>query len=169
MRIKALYLSGLVIPLLLAAQVWGEKEGDAPQARPTYVGAKSCKACHIKQHRSWSKMKHAQAWKNLPKESRAPGKKDDKGRACISCHVTGYGQPGGFVNVNESKHLLGVQCEACHGPGSKHKATAKQLAAAKKKFPAGADRFILLKPTDCADCHNPHVSYAKKFGPKGGG
>ena len=169
MRTKALYLLGLFVPLLLVAQVWGEKKDDAPKAKPTYLGAKSCKPCHIKMHRSWAKMKHAQAWENLPKEFRAPDKKDAKGRACISCHVTGYGQAGGFVNAIESKHLLGVQCEVCHGPGSQHKAAVKALPKANRKFPAGADKFIQLKPTNCADCHNPHVSYAKKYGPKGAG
>ena len=168
MRTKALYLSALFMPLLLVAQVWGEKD-EKPQAAPTYIGAKSCKACHIKQHRGWSKMKHSQAWENLPAEFRAPDKKDAKGRACVSCHVTGYGQPGGFVSAEGSKHLLGVQCEACHGPGSEHKALAKQLSAAKQKFQDGQEKLILLKPTSCADCHNPHVSFAKKYGPKAGG
>ena len=170
MRTKALYLLGLFVPLLLVAQVWGEKKDDAPKAKPTYLGAKSCKMCHIKQHRSWKEMKHAQAWENLPAEFRTPDKKDDKGRACISCHVTGYQQPGGFESADKSAHLLGVQCEACHGPGSLHKAAANKLRAAKlKKFPADADKFIQLKPTNCADCHNPHLSYAKKYKPKAGG
>lgn len=168
MRTKALYLFplGLLAPLLLVAQARGEKE---QQPKPTYVGAKSCKMCHMKQHRAWKKMKHAQAWENLPKEFRAAGKTDDRGRACISCHVTGYQQPGGFESADKSAHLLGVQCEACHGPGSLHKAAANQLRAAKvKKFPEGANKFIQLKPTNCADCHNPHVSYAKKYKRKPG-
>jgi hypothetical protein len=164
---KALYLPALLLPLLLVTQVWGEKDEQAP-ARPEYIGAKSCRACHIRQHRAWKKMPHAAAWEKLPAEFRAPDKKDAKGRACISCHVTGYGEPGGFVSATESAHLLGVQCEACHGPGSQHRALAKQLSAAKKKFADGDDKRIVLNPTNCADCHNPHVSYAKKYAPKAG-
>lgn len=167
MRTKALYLSPLALlaSFLLVAQVRGEKE---QQAKPTYVGAKSCKMCHMKQHRTWKKMKHSQAWENLPAQYRT--KTDAKGRACVSCHVTGYQEPGGFESADKSAHLLGVQCEACHGPGSLHKAAANKLRAAKlKKFPQGADKFIQLKPTNCAECHNPHVSYAKQYKPKAGG
>ncbi|MHC4970928.1 MAG: multiheme c-type cytochrome [Planctomycetota bacterium] len=171
MRNKALYLvlPGLLLPLLFVAQARGEKEKDAPPPKPTYVGAKSCRMCHAKQHRGWRKMKHAQAWENLPAAFRAADKKDEKGRACISCHVTGYGKPGGFESADKSTHLLGVQCESCHGPGSLHKAAAKKLPKGNKKFPEGADKLIQLKPTNCADCHNPHVSYAKKYKPKPGG
>jgi formate-dependent nitrite reductase cytochrome c552 subunit len=171
MRTKSLYLILLGLPasLLLVTQVRGEKEKEAPPAPPKYVGESVCRRCHIKQHRAWKKMKHAQAWQNLPKEFKAADQKDAKGRACVSCHVTGYGQAGGFEDAKKSENLLGVQCEACHGPGSRHEATAKQLAKNGKKFQAGQDKFIRLKPTSCADCHNPHVSYAKKYKPKPAG
>ena len=155
---------------MLAAQVWGvpDKNGDAPGA--TYIGQAKCKMCHLKSHRTWNKMKHAKAWVVLQAEHRKPTATDADGRACVSCHVTGYGeaQRGGFVDAEKSSHLLGVQCEACHGPGSKHHDEAQKLRKAQKKFEPNEPRFIIRKTTKCADCHNVHVSHAKFAAKKGG-
>ena len=38
---------------------------------------------------------------------------------CLECHVTGYGK-GGFESEAKTPHLVGKQCEACHGPGGNH-------------------------------------------------
>ena len=50
--------------------------------------------------------------------------KKDKKRAnlteCISCHVTGYGYQGGFVDLRKTPELGEVSCEACHGVGGNH-------------------------------------------------
>ena len=45
------------------------------------------------------------------------GKQNDY--KCVSCHVTGYGEVGGS-SLGHTKKLQDVQCEVCHGPGSKH-------------------------------------------------
>jgi hypothetical protein len=167
-----LVLIGLGAVLTLSAAVWGVPDDDKsdPQADATYVGEKACKKCHMKQFRTYKKMKHYKAWDNLPEEMRDPSKKDDEGRACISCHTTGYGDTArkGFVDAATSEGLTGVQCEACHGPGSKHKAAGEQLAKEERKeFNEGEETFITLKTTNCSDCHNPHINYAKKYGQGG--
>jgi len=164
------FLLGVSTILVFDAMVRGGPEDPAadPTAGSKFIGAKECKRCHFKQHRSWKKMKHATAWKNLPKEYRAPDQKDEDGRLCISCHVTGFGEQarGGFENAEKSAHLLGVQCEACHGAGSQHKVAGQKVLDDKRKdFKEGEPSFTIMNPTACAGCHNPHVSHAK-FKPK---
>jgi hypothetical protein len=170
MRRTLLLLAGLVGVFSLA--VTGQEGAPAadPTAGATYIGAKGCKKCHIKEDRTWQKMKHAKAWEDLPEKYRDPEQKDEQGRACISCHVTGYGAAGGFVDAKASENLLAVQCEACHGPGSKHKdAGQKVLDEKREKFNAGEPSFIILKTTACSNCHNPHVFHAEQYGGKEGG
>lgn len=161
MRRMMLLFAGVVGVLALAAGVKGQEApaGD-PTAGATYIGVKACKKCHIKEERTWKKMKHATAWDNLPEKYRDPSQKDEQGRACISCHVTGFGAQGGFVDPKASEDLLGVQCEACHGPGSKHREAAQKVLDEKReKFNDGEAKFIVSKTTNCADCHNPHVTH----------
>jgi hypothetical protein len=38
---------------------------------------------------------------------------------CYACHVTGYRGAGGYRTIADHP-LRHVQCEACHGPGSRH-------------------------------------------------
>lgn len=126
----------------------------------TYVGAKACKKCHFKQHKTWTTMKHASAWDVLSEEHRDPEQKDDKGRACISCHVTGWGEPGGFIDIASSEDLLGVGCEACHGAGSKHVELGQAMLKEKRKeLLPGEEWFTELKTSSCSNCHNPHVNH----------
>jgi hypothetical protein len=170
MRTTVLVLLALSGGLLLALYPWAQPaEAQDPAVGATYVGGAKCKKCHITHFRAWTKMKHAKAWDNLPKKFRSPDRKDDQGRACISCHVTGFGEVerGGFKDAKQSDHLLGVQCESCHGLGSKHREKADAAAKADQKL---VPPFLITrKPTNCADCHNPHVSYANQFGAGGGG
>jgi hypothetical protein len=80
----------------------------------TIAGSDACKACHDEDHHSWKKSKHAEAWKSLV-EKDAQYNPD-----CQRCHVTGYGEPGGFETVRNSPKRVGVGCESCHGISSAH-------------------------------------------------
>ena len=158
---------GLVIVSIFVVSVQKAPTAD-PTDGATYVGEKACKKCHFGQHRTWKKIKHAQAWTGLEKylaaEHGGADRKDAEGRQCISCHVTGYGQAAhdGFKSVADSPHLLGVQCEACHGPGSKHiEAGTKVRAEKRKSFNKDEKTYTTLRTANCANCHNPHKTHEK--------
>ena len=128
-----------------------------------YVGAKKCKTCHAEQHKAWSSKPHARAWASLTAEQIASGK-DDKGRACVQCHVTGFGKPGGFVSEAETPALTNVGCENCHGAGKKH---VKRMTMAMMNDEENvAEKFISKDNANCTQCHNPHFSYKEKYGKK---
>ncbi len=119
-----------------------------PPADAQYIGQKKCRICHFKEFRSWKKMKHAGSWNVLSVEERERPE-------CYRCHVTGYGRPGGYVSEEETPHLRGVQCEACHGPGSAHAEAAKV-----EEDEAKIDALIDKKPRGrCVECHNPHKTH----------
>jgi hypothetical protein len=81
--------------------------------RPYFVGDAKCASCHKSAAAFWKKTVHASAWKTLVDG----GKQNDY--KCVSCHVTGYGEVGGS-SLGHTDRLRDVQCEVCHGPGSKH-------------------------------------------------
>ena len=89
-------------------------EGSAEKVR-VYLGAARCRRCHMDQYAAWEAGSHAQAYTRLVKDGHG------RDSECIGCHSTGYKQRGGFWEmVRGPERLGGVQCEACHGPGSMH-------------------------------------------------
>ena len=94
---------------------------------PEYVGVELCRMCHIPHFESWSETKMSKAFDLLKPNVRSDAKKkagiDPKidytnNPACIMCHTTGFGRPGGFVSIEKTPEMANVQCETCHGPGS---------------------------------------------------
>ena len=164
----------LIVAMTCVVFMIANRVGSEPEKEPAdvtegaqYVGEKSCKKCHFKEHRSWKKSevyKHADAWNNLKPHLKSPDQKDSQGRLCVSCHVTGHSHPdrGGFVSEEKSGHLLAVQCEACHGPGSNHiKAGQAVRDAKRKKFEEGEKSYINKNAVNCTRCHNPHHAHDK--------
>jgi hypothetical protein len=109
--------------------------------QPCYVGMKKCKDCHPEYVNTYSKWKYSRNFRIL--EMR--GKENDP--ECVPCHTTGYGQPGGFVSVQETPHMKNVQCEACHGPASLH-----------VKAPTAEEhqRTLSVPENTCTTCHHQH-------------
>lgn len=106
----------------------------AVAAQPTFIGASKCKMCHKVQHDSWAQTPHARA------TDTAKASKDLKFDAsCLSCHAT-----------NKDEALAGVQCEACHGPGSDY----KSIAVMKDRQKAVAAGLVIPTQQTCNGCHD---------------
>jgi len=88
----------------------------AVAAEPVYMGAKFCRTCHSSsdqdRYHKWLASGHARAFDALT------GAEITDPR-CLSCHTTGHDQP--ISEKTTRKDMRGVQCEACHGPGSEYK------------------------------------------------
>jgi hypothetical protein len=139
----------------------------APPADQTYVGAKRCSSCHLKEYQSWKKTKHFTAFTDM-------SQKYQQDASCFPCHVTGYAAKGGYAAGTAAdvlQNLVGVTCEACHGPGSKHEEIAKPLLNVKKLSPeqdkAVRDSIWKVDPSNpCSRCHaaqghKEHPKYEK--------
>jgi Cytochrome c554 and c-prime len=121
-------------------------------ARPTlstegspFLTSASCAACHEAAYQVWEKSQHAHAIETLKKE------KKEFDSACVGCHVTGAGKPGGFVDLNQTAHLANVQCEACHGSGREHIARPTEA------------RMTKLTAASCLSCHTKSNSPEFEF------
>ena len=123
-----------------AARFKGVFTPEPPRGAPTYVGKDTCEDCHDEAVAFWSQSHHASAYKTLVDAN----KQFDL--SCVGCHVTGYQQPGG-AQVVETRGLVDVQCEQCHGPGSLH---------ADDPDPSNIQREV--SPDVCLGCHTPEHS-----------
>jgi len=101
-----------------------------------FVTAPVCGPCHAPAWAAWSGSRHAGAFSTLRDREK------DLDPACLPCHVTGFGSPGGFSSAVRDEGLAGVQCEACHGPGAAH------VRDPSRARPAPA------VPGSCTGCHD---------------
>lgn len=146
--------------------------------KPAYTSLKNCKKCHIPQFKSWKETKMSKAFDLLKPGERSEAKKKakldpnkdyTKDKTCLKCHVTGYGEPGGFTSIEKTPGLAGVTCEACHGPGSEY--TKPDMMSFKNKNFKLTDvkaAGLIYPPTKevCIKCHNsesPFVNKGYKF------
>lgn len=105
------------------------------RASARYVGVEACGPCHAAATAVWTASAHAHARATLV----AAQKGYDP--ACLSCHVTGLGHPGGWSGDTDLARGQ-VGCEACHGPGSDH-VTA----------PAAGYGVLPADASACVACH----------------
>ena len=135
MRQTSILLIG-ALSLILCAVVGSEeaKKEEAPKHK--YVGAEKCKICHKKDgvYPSWLMTKHATAWDSLSAE-------DQKKKELEPYYTTGTTAKGVL--------LTGVQCEACHGPGSDYK---KKKIMEDRELAVAAG-LLIPDSTTCMKCH----------------
>ena len=108
-----------------------------------YVGEQVCGTCHQSSHDSWQDSEHAKAFEDLEEVGKAYDPH------CVSCHVVGYKKPGGFLSIELSSQLAGVQCENCHGEGKEHVESGGQSLTPNHGLP---------KEQICTQCHVPEHS-----------
>jgi len=116
------------------------------QATDHFLGADLCQRCHQAEAEQWKTTSHSKAWSTLVEV------KKDATPECIGCHVVGYKAPGGFQTSNDAPRLANVQCENCHGMGTRH----EEYAAALK-----------VNQQACQNCHHgendPEFNWDKKL------
>ena len=143
MRLKIRAGEGLLLMFLFASYSYSENPG-------SYVGWKQCDTCHSDIVSTWQNSPHAKALESLKKTGQ------ENLPACVKCHVTGYEKEGGFIDYELTPEMAGVQCEACHGPGSDH--GMSPVADNIKKDPGAAL---------CRQCHtekqDPGFNYEEKI------
>jgi hypothetical protein len=130
---------------------WAKAHGrDCPaptKEEPGFVGTAVCVQCHVQSGKVWEGSAHSHAYATLEKVSK------QFSTACVGCHVTGYGQPGGVCRIDHVAQRQNVGCEACHGPGSAH---------VEKPSPQN----VIAQPTQerCVRCHttenSPHFDFS---------
>lgn len=154
------------IPELVSAC---EANVQCPEVKPgeaSYVGVKTCQACHADAVAFWRTQTvttagkdhdgreiartsgHARAWLTLEAEHKT------KDRSCIGCHSVGFNAPGGYCKTQDVEGFEGVQCESCHGPGSLHVANPIDKTTIQRVVPE----------TTCRGCHQvPHIPTTESF------
>lgn len=134
--------------------------GEADESQ--YVGVAKCKSCHKKeligrQHAAWQKAPHARAFETLRSEaSRAIAQRlgiegpPHEAAACLRCHSTAFG-----VSEQQMEFPLersdGVQCESCHGPGSRYR---KKKIMSKPEKAKSLGLWDAAEEAVCTRCHN---------------
>jgi Cytochrome c554 and c-prime len=107
-----------------------------------YLGVEACSGCHAEERKVYEGTAHARAYATLQRDFK------EYNLDCVSCHVTGYGKPGGST-VTHNERLQSVQCEVCHGPGALH---------AKEPKKEGLITRVPAPETCVSECHHPpHV------------
>ncbi|HSR67896.1 MAG TPA: multiheme c-type cytochrome [Acidobacteriota bacterium] len=166
----------IILPiLLLGTWVLIGVAGSSSSDDHAFVGNKKCYPCHLKQFKSWQETKMAKAYQLLKPGERSDAKKqagldpdkDYTGDAeCLKCHVTGWGQPGGFVDMQQTPQLAGVGCESCHGAGSEYIKDPYMSLKNKEYKLAEVVAVGLVAPVTgsmCTSCHNEESPFFKAF------
>jgi peroxiredoxin len=128
-RMRIAKLAGQTPPMLLS--------------QSGYSGNDFCAVCHESEAATWDLTQHATAMTTLAKHG-ADGRSE-----CVTCHVVGYGKPGGYAIARAEPALENVGCETCHGRGGPH--LSPEHVVSENYEPV------------CASCHTPEHSLGFKY------
>ncbi len=141
-----------------------------------YVGVKDCRRCHKKveqgeQFKIWSESAHAKAFETLKSEEAAKIAKEKgltvaahEAKECLQCHATGYDAEPAMLGKKFSVEE-GVQCETCHGAGSKYK-KKKIMKSRELSLENGMTAIFVddgSAKKQCLECHNEKSPTYKEF------
>ncbi len=112
-----------------------------------FAGATRCGLCHVNTHDTWGDTLHAGAYQTLMEVGQ------ENNADCLPCHVTGFNESDGWMNMETTASLAGVTCESCHGPAADH---ANNVVDRTLRPPAD------LASEVCGQCHvgdsQPHFT-----------
>lgn len=133
---------------------------------PIYIGSQACGKCHDgprmgHQFSKWRLTAHAKAYAalSLPESkeiTKLSGITEEphQARMCLGCHATAAEEED-WRHGDEFHLEDGLQCEACHGPGSEY-ATEEIM---KDRNKAMANGLRIYTREDCHICHRPKGSH----------
>ncbi len=105
-----------------------------------FLGSEKCQRCHEEQYAQWRTTPHATAFAVLENQQKQADAQ------CVSCHVTGSGQAGGYTANLKEPDLRNVGCESCHAIGTQH---------------ARGDKAAPITEATCTACHTGEWGKAK--------
>ena len=144
-------LVSIALVLTFGTSVLGQ--GNDQNGTDTYVGSLACKECHPQEYENFmTYAKKSISFQSIERQMRHFTPEEIK--QCYPCHTTGYGQPGGFVSLEETPHLKNAGCEVCHGPGAEHTRKADS-----------ATIIGSMSKKDCEVCHISERVKAFKYKP----
>lgn len=113
--------------------------------REKYLGIETCARCHDRTVSDFMVSPHFRTFARMTESG------NERNERCLACHTTGYGRFSGYDPESDEKggiNLRGVQCEACHGPGTGHTRDGRYKEKAR---------------TRCRECHDarksPHFNF----------
>lgn len=165
-------LASILTPAVLVSSAWpaAAQTPAQPAPVPQYVGAKACASCHKSkatgnQYESWKATAHARAYEILGtpaavEVARKLGIESDPQTVprCLACHTTAVGVLKGRL-ADSFEVAAGVQCEACHGPGSEYSKIQHMI-----KYEMALQVGLLVPSAKtCTKCHNEESPTFKGF------
>lgn len=134
--------------------------------QPIFIGVRGCSECHVgeamgHQFSKWRLSAHARAYASLAKpeavaiaELSGIREKPQEAKMCLGCHATAA-ETEDWERL-EGFHLEdGLQCEACHGPGSEY--AVREIMMNREEAMARGLRMI--DKESCMVCHKTKGSH----------